>query len=570
MQPLILIIDDDASIRQSTAEILKAAGYRIATAANVHEGIESLRTLKPDLVLSDVVMPDGNGYDILNALQHMEQPMTPFILMSGEAILAEDIRQGMGSGADDYLLKPFHVQDLLKSVAVRLQRQQQLQAALQRFQQGGNLPEFLNGGESALMLCLQADPPPWVLGLQLEHYDRFQRSFGRERARFLCYSVFQRLKNLPDLENLDFYAGESPDQIYLVPRSGLCPPTRQSLEATFQAAFAEPFPFERYHLHIHAALGWVNQEAEYPLPPEAWLERVNLALYQSRLQGSDTILVYQPEMEAALHERLHWEDELQAALDDERFELWYQPQFDLNNQRIVAIEALLRLRHPIYGLIPPGDFMAVAEDSGLIVPIGTWVLRRACQTLARLHALGQTDVRMAVNVSLLQFQAPGFAMLVGNILKETKVPKTQLELELTESLLISNFRQVQQLLQGLKDSGLTLAVDDFGTGYSSLFYIHQLPFDRLKIDQAFVRRMQRDLPQSLAIPRAIIEMGHSMKMKILAEGIEKEEQLHMLCELGCDEGQGYLLARPMPQSDLESLLSKQKPHKKHKNRTDVV
>lgn len=554
MQPLILIIDDDASIRHSVGEILSSAGYRIAHAENVQQGIAALQQLSPDLVLSDVIMPDGNGYDVLNALQKMDKPMTPFIFMSGEAILTEDIRRGMRSGADDYLLKPFRVQDLLETVAARLERQQQLQATLQRFQNGPNLPEFLNGGEPALLLHLQADPPTWLLSLQLDHYERFQRSFGREGARLLCYSVFQRLKNLPELQSCDFYASESPSQLYILPRSGVCPPTEQTVHAAIQAAFAEPVPFDRYQLHLHASLGWVYQDSEHPLLPEDWLDRANLALYQSRLLGGGAILIYQPQMATHLYEHLHWEDELQTALNDERFELWYQPQYDLKNSRIVAAEALLRLRHPEYGLIPPGDFIPVAEDSGLIVPIGTWVLRRACQTLTSLRSLGLGQVRMAVNVSLLQFQTPGFILLVSDILRETETPGQQLELELTESLLISNFRQIQQLIQELKDSGLTLAVDDFGTGYSSLFYIHQLPFDTLKIDQSFVRQMQRSAPQTLAIPRAIIEMGHGMGMKVLAEGIETEEQLQLLRELGCDQGQGYLLARPMPQLEFQHLL----------------
>ncbi|PIQ27037.1 hypothetical protein COW36_03165 [bacterium (Candidatus Blackallbacteria) CG17_big_fil_post_rev_8_21_14_2_50_48_46] len=556
MTPLILIIDDDASIRRTAGEILEQEGYRVVQAINVREGIAKLKQLKPDLVLSDVMMPDGNGYDVLDALQKMEQPMTPFIFMSGEAILAEDIRKGMRSGADDYLVKPFRVQDLRESVKTRLERQQHLNEMLHAFQKEPDLPSFLNGTESDLLHLLETAPPTALLALRIDQHERFQRIFGREGTQMLCYSVFQRLRNCPELLAWDFYASDYDYQIYLLPRH-FESTQRDGIETAIQLAFAEPFPHERYQLHLQPSLGWVYPEPLSNLKAQEWLERTNLALYQSRLNGGGATVVYQPQMEKKLHDRLFWEDELQLALSDERFELYYQPQFELKTSRIIAVEALLRLRHPEFGMVPPGDFIPVAEDSGLIVPIGTWVLKKACQTLSELQKQGHGTLRMAVNVSLLQFQAPSFAELVSQTLLEANISGQQLELELTESLLIENFRQVEELLKALKDTGLTLAVDDFGTGYSSLFYINQLPFDTLKIDQSFVRSLSRENPYTLAIPRAIVQMGHGMGMQVLAEGIETEEQMQILRELECDHGQGFYIARPMPAAQLLSLLQTQ-------------
>jgi len=554
MAPLILIIDDDPSIRRISGEILAEEGYQIAYATHVREGIAQLRALKPDLVLCDVMMPDGNGYDVLDALQHMDQPMTPFILMSGEAIFAEDIRKGMRSGADDYLVKPFRLQDLLESVRVRLNRQKQFQDLLNVFKSAPGLPSFLNGTEQDLMGLLTVAPPPFLIALRIDNHERFQRIFGREGAHLLYHSVFQRLKALPLLTSIDFYASDQAYQIYLCPHL-LSPVSEAELNQAIQQAFEAPFPYQRYQLHLHSSVGWVYQET--PLLPELWLERANLALYQSRLQGGSTCTVFQPQMESKLHESLHWEDELQMALQEQRFELHYQPQFELKTGRIVALEALLRLRHPEFGLIPPGDFIPVAEESGLIVPIGTWVLHEACQMLFRLQEGGHRGLRMAVNVSLLQFQAPDFANIVAQTITQSQIPAQQLELELTESLLIENFRQMQTLLTQLKDTGLTLAVDDFGTGYSSLYYLHQLPFDTLKIDQAFVRPLQRNQQNTWAIPRAIVEMAHAMGMTALAEGIENKEQMQLLDELGCDQGQGYYISRPLPESLLKDLLQTQ-------------
>jgi diguanylate cyclase len=556
MAALILIVDDDASIRRSASEILREEGYQVALAKNVSEGIAQLKQLKPDLVLCDVMMPDGLGFDVLDALQKMDKPMTPFIFMSGEAILASDIRKGMRSGADDYLVKPFHVNDLLESVKARLERQNQIQDLLNVFQTGPALPAFLSGTEQDLLTQLSTAPPPFLLALRIDHYERFERIFGKAGAQLLYYSVFKRLESMPVFSSLDFYASEEDYQVYLRPLS-IEPAQEQALSEIIQQAFTEPFPYERYQLHLHASLGWVYQDPEQPILPQQWLERANFALYQARLQGGGAAIVYQPQMTQKLHDRLHWEDELQLALSEQRFELYYQPQFELGSGRIVSAEALLRLHHPDFGMIPPGDFIPVAEESGLIIPIGAWVLRQACNTLRHLHDKGHGYLRMAVNVSLLQFQSSGFAPLVAKTLAETGISGHQLELELTESLLIANFRQVEELLTVLKETGLTLAVDDFGTGYSSLHYINQLPFDILKIDQSFVRTLSEENKNSQAIPRAIIEMGHAMGMQVLAEGIETQAQLDLLRDLGCDFGQGYFISRPIPESEFLKLLQPQ-------------
>ena len=310
---------------------------------------------------------------------------------------------------------------------------------------------------------------------------------------------------------------------------------------------------------MHISLGWAFQDSEHLWKPIQWLEHANLALYQSRLQGGNASTRYHPLMEKKLHERLHWEDELQLALNENRFELFFQPQIDLKSGQTISVEALIRLNHPEFGVIAPGDFIQIAEDSGLIIPIGTWILNQACQTLIKLHEVGYHQMRMAINVSLLQFQAANFTHLVADTLKETGALGHFIELELTESLLISNFKQVKEILNQLKEYGLTLAVDDFGTGYSSLYYLNQLPFDTLKIDQSFVKQMHTDSENSLAIPRAIIEMGHSLRMKVLAEGIETQEQFDALRHLGCDHGQGFLFSRPIPESEILLFLTKQAP-----------
>lgn len=551
---LILIIDDDASIRHVAGEILATEGFRIAEGINVASGIAQAQLQRPDLILCDVMMPDGNGFDVLSTLQKIpELSSVPFIFMSGEAIMAQDIRRGMTSGADDYLVKPFKVQELVASVRARLARQLRIVETAQVLMSEEPLPPFFAGAKSDLLKKLhQTSANFCLLALRLERYERFIHVFGKNQSQHLVYTAIYRLSKLESLKEVLFYMSDEPDKVYLLYPHQNLPALIPQLEPLLRS-FSEPLAFDRFQLRLLGSLGLCCSAAEPLDYPDKMLNMADIALYHARAQGGNTYVIYQPQMDQHVHERLRWEDELQLALNEQRFELYYQPQIDLERNKVVAMEALLRLKHPDFGMIPPGDFIPVAEDSGLIVPIGSWVLQQACQMLKKLHHLGFGELRMAVNVSLLQFQDSRFVEQVSQVIQETGIEGQHLELELTESLLIENFSQLQELLFNLKSTGLSLAIDDFGTGYSSLFYLSKLPFDLLKIDQSFVRTMGENR-NTQAIPRAIVEMGHGMEMRVLAEGIETPKQFEILHELGCDYGQGYHIARPLPEADLLTFL----------------
>ncbi|MBX9937362.1 MAG: EAL domain-containing protein, partial [Burkholderiaceae bacterium] len=239
-----------------------------------------------------------------------------------------------------------------------------------------------------------------------------------------------------------------------------------------------------------------------------------------------------------------------------QLQLHYQPQADIATGRIIGAEALLRWHDPQEGAISPARFIPVAESSGLIGPLGEWVLRQVCQQGQRWLDAGLPAITLAVNVSPRQFQLTDLVASTRTALAETGFPASQLELEITESALAERFEEVLKVLEGLQGLGLHLAVDDFGTGYSSLAHLKRFPIDVLKIDQSFIR----DIPHhcdDMAISAAIIAMGHSMALKVLAEGVETQEQLAFLVERGCDSYQGYLLSRPLPAADFALLLQKQ-------------
>jgi EAL domain-containing protein (putative c-di-GMP-specific phosphodiesterase class I) len=252
------------------------------------------------------------------------------------------------------------------------------------------------------------------------------------------------------------------------------------------------------------------------------------------------------------------ESDLRRALARQEFLLHYQPQVDLRTGRIFGAEALLRWLRPGRGMVRPADFLPLAEENGLIVPINEWVLREACGAAREWQCAGLPPLRIAVNLSPVQFRNRDVAELVSRALTESGLPADRLELELTESIVVQNAEAAAKTLMQLKELGVCCSIDDFGTGYSSLSYLKNFPVDRLKIDQCFVRNLRTD-PNDGAIVRAIINLGHSMKLKVIAEGVETAEQVAHLRDEGCDEVQGYYFGRPMPAEDFVALVRRETP-----------
>jgi diguanylate cyclase (GGDEF)-like protein/PAS domain S-box-containing protein len=274
------------------------------------------------------------------------------------------------------------------------------------------------------------------------------------------------------------------------------------------------------------------------------LDRADVALYSAKEQGTNAIQFFTEEMNHRIRERLRLENGLRVALGRGELFLVYQPQVDIRTGEVSGLEALLRWQHPEKGLVPPNDFIDVAESSGLIVPIGEWVLRTACQQARKWQDDGLRPVPVAVNVSAIQFRQPGFCRLVREVLDETGLDAKYLELELTEGLLLTNIDVMFTLIQELREMGVKLTIDDFGTGYSSLGYLRQFKVNRLKIDRSFVREVSVNADDA-AITTAIINMAKALNLDVLAEGVESAEQLDFLREQQCYEIQGYYFSKPV-------------------------
>ncbi|HYX22446.1 MAG TPA: EAL domain-containing protein [Thermoanaerobaculia bacterium] len=317
-------------------------------------------------------------------------------------------------------------------------------------------------------------------------------------------------------------------------------------------AIHDPFWIDGRELFVTTSVG----VSVYPADghdAETLVRNADSAMYRAKEQGRDNYQLYTPAMNARAVERLSLESRLRQAVAHDELELHFQPFIDLKTAELLGAEALLRWRHPELGLIPPGEFIPIAELSGLIVPIGEWVLRTACAEARKWHEKGFTELTVSVNLSSRQFQHTDLVSQVTHALGETGLEPNKLDLEITESNAMQNAEHSINTLWGLKKQGVRISMDDFGTGYSSLNYLKRFPIDRIKLDQSFVRDLPSDKDDA-AIAMAVIAMGRSLELEVIAEGVETEEQLAFLKGHQCDQLQGFLLSKPLAPRDFDRFL----------------
>ena len=315
----------------------------------------------------------------------------------------------------------------------------------------------------------------------------------------------------------------------------------------------EPFRIEGYDtvsLAVTASIGIAGGQRN---SAHELLRDADIALYRAKALGKNRSALFQPEMQTAVLDRIELDADLRSALADEQFFLLYQPVFDLDHVRVSGVEALLRWRHPTRGVVSPDHFIPMLEESGLIVDVGRWVLVEACRQATEWHQRGHR-LSMSVNVSMRQLEVPSFVDHIKEALGASALDPTLLVIEITESTLMRDAEATIRRLREIKDLGVLVAIDDFGTGYSSLAYLRQFPVDALKIDRSFIAAMA-DSPESSALIHTLVELGRTLGLETLAEGIEDNEQLHKLQEEHCDRGQGFLFSRPIEPEAVDAFLA---------------
>jgi diguanylate cyclase (GGDEF)-like protein/PAS domain S-box-containing protein len=389
-----------------------------------------------------------------------------------------------------------------------------------------------------------------VLFLDLDRFKIINDTLGHTIGDTLLVALSRRLRETVRAE--DTVARMGGDEFIFILRGlnsaeDAVKPAQKILDA-----IRPPFHVGGHELHVTASIGISLHPADGP-GPDQLLKCADLALYRAKERGRDRIQLYNPALNVRVFEQMVLEGRLRRAIEQCQFVLLYQPQVELDSGEVVGFEALLRWRHPELGLVPPDEFVPLAEESGLIEPLGMWVLRTACQQRRAWRDAHLPPVRLAVNMSARQFQRNGLEERIRDLLAETEMDPSCLELELTESVLMQEGDHTASLLANLSELGIGLALDDFGTGYSSLSYLKRFPITRVKIDRSFVRDIATS-DGDAAVARAVIAMAHGLGVDVVAEGIETLEQLAVLRRYDCDEGQGYLLGRPVMPAEVPEVM----------------
>jgi diguanylate cyclase (GGDEF)-like protein len=571
----LLVVDDDPFMLLLISEALRGMGFLTEVAADGRECLERFAGQGADAILLDVMMPGMDGFAVCGEIRKRAGgEHIPVLIMTGLDDL-ESITQAFDAGATDFITKPINfpllghrVRYALKSCDTtrRFAESEQRLHRLAYFDSLTGLPNrqfFKEHLQHRVALAQQKGGKLAVMFLDLDGFKRINDTLGHHLGDRVLKASAERLRGIVG----DGGAEERPELLcegHALARLGgdeftvLLGGIQRDEEAT---AFAE-----RLGTVMGDALRLGEQElyattsigiALYPCDgasADELLRNADLAMYYAKRGGGNTHCRFSPPMTETALRRLAIESHLRKAIERGELALHYQPQVKAVSGEVCGVEALLRWRSEELGPVSPVDFIPLAEETGLIVSIGEWVLRTACFQAEAWRNLGLWLPRMAVNVSAVQFMHKGFPDLVSRILDETGLEPKVLELELTESALVHDADGAAQALRALKGIGVQLAIDDFGTGYSSLSRLKQFPIDRLKIDRSFVRDIETDTDDA-AIAVAVIAMAGSMDLKVLAEGVETCGQLDFLKEKRCDEVQGYLLSRPLPVAEATAFLA---------------
>ena len=390
-----------------------------------------------------------------------------------------------------------------------------------------------------------------ILFLDLDGFKHINDSLGHPTGDKLLQSIAKRLVDC--VRGSDTVSRQGGDEfVVLLNEVGQDEDAAITARRMLQTV-AEAHSIDQHDLHVTTSIG-VSVFPDDGLDAETLIKNADTAMYQAKENGRQSYQFFKPAMNVRAVERQSIEESLRRALERDEFLVHYQPKVNLKTGDISGAEALIRWNHPTRGMVPPGDFIPIAEDCGLILPIGNWILREACKQARTWMDAGLPLTTMAVNISAMEFRDEDFLEGVFKILEQTGLDPRSLELELTESVLMKRAESTQSILKALRASGVQLAVDDFGTGYSSLSYLRKFPIDALKIDQSFIRQITT-APDETTIVTAVISMGRSLKLRVIAEGVESQEELAFLQAHQCDEAQGYYFSRPVMAAQFAVLLA---------------
>ena len=554
---LIMMIDDEPIVMDVLQTCLEEHGYQFfSKIEDSTTAVAAIYQERPDVVLLDLNMPKVDGFTILQELR--KNPDTRFlsVIVLTSSNDSNTKLRALELGATDFLAKPVDRSELvlrLKNTLTVKAYQDQL-AYYDTLTQLPNRKLFMDRLEWAIKCAARDGGQVAVLNIAIDRFQQVNELLGTQAGDELLVEVSRRLlKSLRESDtvtrggqeaawrNIARLSGDEFSVLLTDLKSGnQVVPIAERL----RQGLAEAFLINQREIFITASMGI----AVYPKDADGTdnlMKHAGAATAYAKEKGRDCYQFYSAEVNAVAQQRMNLEHSLRRVIERGELDLYYQPKVCPASGEVKGAEALLRWRHPERGFIPPYEFIPVAEDSGMIIPIGEWVLRRACEQNRRWHAAGMANLTISVNVSVQQFRDNQFPATVQRVLSETGMNPEQLILEITEGVLMGDKDRIGDLLFKIKSIGTLLSIDDFGTGYSSLSYLKAFPIDELKIDRSFIVDTPGD-QDSAAIVRTIIAMARSLDLHVVAEGVEDEAQLKFLQGLSCDLIQGYFFAKPMP------------------------
>src|ERR1700676_2210241 len=595
--PRLLIVDDISDNRTILTRRFQRRGFEVVEADSGYVAIELIGRESFDLVLLDVMMPGIDGIETLKRIRSQKSASALPVIMVTAKSESENVVDALELGANDYVTKPvdFAVafarvntqisrkraehqvalaneelrkanEDLERRVEERTSRlvdaNQRLKTEIADRQESqarsqylayhdsltglGNRLLFKEQLEEALKDDTITPHPLAVLFLDLDGFKAVNDTLGHSIGDLLLKSVATKLRDtLPQTDRIARLGG---DEFAILQMSGVQPASSIALAEKIIKIVGQPCNIDGHDVTVGASIG-IAVALPGTINTETLLKSADLAMYSAKSDGRGIYRMFDPQMDTIAQARRLLERDMRAALVQNGFRLFYQPLVNLQTKKVTTLEALMRWQHPERGLVPPSDFISVAEDIGLIVQLGEWALREACA-----EAAGWPDgICVSVNLSPVQFSKGNLVSTVMNALASSRLPASRLELEITESVLLEKTERNIVILNQLRDLGIRISMDDFGTGYSSIGYLRSFLFDKIKIDQSFIRDLLVD-EGSLAIVRAIAGLGVSFGMVTTAEGVETEEQVRRLNLEGCIEVQGYFYSKPVPAEEIMGLL----------------
>ena len=596
-KPRLLIVDDIGDNRMVLTRRFQRRGFEVVEAENGLTAIELIERESFDLVLLDVMMPGIDGIETLRRIRaERTASALPVIMVTAKAE-SENIVDALSLGANDYVTKPVDFAVALARVNAQISRKQaerkvvEANAALRNANEDlecrvadrtsrlieanqrlkaeiaereesdarsqylayhdsltglGNRLLFKEQLEEALAESSGSPQPLAVLFIDLDGFKAVNDTVGHSVGDKLLKSVASRLRDI--LHPTDRIARLGGDEFAILQTSGTQPASASVLAQQIIDIVSAPCSIDGHDVTVGASVGIaIGQPGA--IDSDNFLKSADLAMYSAKSDGRGTYRMFDPEMDSIAQARRALERDMRKGLMQNAFKLNYQPLVNLQSKKVTAFEALMRWDHPERGTVPPSEFIPVAEEMGLIVQLGEWALRQACNEAKN----WPDDISVSVNLSPVQFMKGNLTSMVMNALATSGLSASRLELEITESVLLEKSERNIEILNQLRELGVRISMDDFGTGYSSIGYLRSFPFDKIKIDQSFIKDLIKD-EGSLAIVRAIAGLGVSFGITTTAEGVETEEQMRRLNIEGCIEVQGYFFSKPIPAGNIPDLL----------------